>query len=47
MENIALKLLENNNCKIDLIDKYGDTPLIWACERGMINVALKLIQTLS
>jgi len=41
---LALELLEKEDYDINVIDGYGDTPLICVCRNKMVNVASKLLE---
>lgn len=47
MQDVALKLLEMNNsdniCKLEQVNKYGDTALMFTCLNNMSSVALELL----
>jgi len=39
-----VKLLIDNNVKVDIGDKYGTTALIWACRRGHLDIVELLLR---
>ena len=41
----ALVLIMNNDIYLGSVDNYDCTALIWACQKGMKEVALELIKT--
>ena len=40
----ALDLIMNNDTNVGIVDSFGCTALIWACQNKMKEVALELIK---
>jgi ankyrin repeat protein len=43
LEDIAIRLINNGKCPLDIADTFGNTALIYACEKALPKVAMLLL----